>query len=175
MGSFLEDVNGSRRQFLTYEQGHGITTRRASQGHQCLTQESILYVFGTCYTYLHQLADMQMRDEKIPLTATECKNKMHPKSNTNVINTSSTNLSQHNVRLRINGSMIRLRYMNWTVLCVLGGGGSFLTRKRKCSLSQANVFVGLCIYIHAASLAPIHIAQYLQLFQYTRPRSVKTL
>jgi hypothetical protein len=160
MGSFLEDVNGSRRQFLMYEQGHGIATRRASQGHQCLIEKSIPYVFGTCY--LHQLTDVQMRGEEIQLTARECQNKMQPETNTNLINTSNTNQSQHhgkteNQRVHLGvqallGPMIRLRYMNWTVLSVLGGGGrSFLTRERICSLSQATVFVDYSIYIYAAS------------------------
>ena len=127
MGSFLEDVNGSGRQFLTYEQGHGIATRRASQGHQCLTDKSVLYVFGTCY--LHQMTDVQMRGEEMPLTATECQNKMHPETNTNVINTSNTNQSQHHGKTEnkwvclgvqaVLGPTIRIRYMNLRVLCVL--------------------------------------------------------
>jgi hypothetical protein len=168
MGSILEDVNGSRRQFLTYEQGHGITTRRASQGHQCLTEKSVLYVFGTCYL---QLTDVQMRGEEIPLTATECQNKMHPATNTNVINTSNTNQSQHHgktenqwVHLGVQallGPKIRLRYTNWTVLCVLGAGSSFLTRERICSLSQATVFVGcmhlrICFVLSPYTYCSIH-------------------
>ena len=119
MGSFLEDVNGSRRQFLTYEQDMGLQ-QGVSQGHQCLTEKSVLYVFGTCYR--HQLTDVQMRSEEIPITATECQNKMHPETNTNVINTSNTNQSQRhgktdNQRVHLGvqallGPMIRLQYMN---------------------------------------------------------------
>jgi hypothetical protein len=84
-----------------------------------MPEKSVMHVFGTCYR--HQLTDVQMRGEEIPHTATECLNKMHPETNTNVIKTSTTNQSQHHgktenqwVHLGVQallGPMIRHQYI----------------------------------------------------------------